>query len=184
MKYIYLNIALLLLFSCQNSSEISLDFDCDSENIQNLEEVKDVKNLFTLELPKTWKTNLYYDALQSSIYAADTTKQLTESLLLDITFVNKSINFDEDFKLKKEQESLSKKLIQFKTKETIVLEKPSYYTISKGIKNGFNYQICEVFMKINNQNFILAKAVTYGDSLVNERMCKAINLIEKIKINQ
>ncbi|MEE9407510.1 MAG: hypothetical protein V3V28_05490 [Polaribacter sp.] len=184
MKYVIIFVTSLLFFSCQNSSEINKDFDCKVENYQNLEEVKDVKNLFSVEIPKNWKTNLYYDALQSSIYTADTTKQLTETLLLDVTYIKKEINFDEDFKLKKEQENLVKKLIQVKTKEIIVLNKPSYYTISKGTKSGFNYQVCEIFMKVNNQNFILAKAEVYGGSLVNERMCKAINLIKKIKTNQ
>lgn len=184
MKYIVIIVASLLLFSCKNSSEIHTDFNCKTTDFKNLEKVDDIKNLFSVEIPKNWKTNLYYDALQSSIYSADTSKQLTETVLLDITFINKSINFNEDFKLEKEQESLKRKLIQVKNKETIILEKPSYYTVSKGTKSGFNYQVCEIFMKINNQNFILAKAEVYGDSLINKRICNAINLIEKIKINQ
>ena len=143
---------------------------------------KDVKNLFSMEIPKTWKTNLYYDTSQSSIYTADTTKQLTETLLLDITNISKKINFSTSFKLKQEQENLSKSLIQIKSKETTIFNKPSYYTISKGQKNGFKYQICHLFIKTNAQNFILAKAEIYGDSLVNERLCNAFTLIEKIKI--
>ena len=172
--------ASLLLCSCSQQSEVSKKFNCKPTNFTNLEKIEDVKNLFSLEIPKKWKTNLYYDDLQSSIYTADTTKQLTESLLLDITFINKSINFDASFKLKQEQENLSKSLIKTTSEETVLLDKPSYYTISKGKKGKFDYQVCHFFIKINEQNFILAKAEVYGDSLVNKRLCNAFALIEKI----
>ena len=66
----------------------------------------DVKKTFSVAYPKNWKTNLYFDETQSSIFTADTTKQLTETVLLDITFINKEINFNDSFKLQQEQESL------------------------------------------------------------------------------
>jgi len=176
--------AFLLFFSCTHQSKIREEFNCKTAHFKNVEEVKDVKNLFSIEIPKTWNTNLFYDDLQSSIYTADTTKQLTESLLLDVTFINKSINFDTSFKLKQEQENLSKRLIKIASEETILLEKPSYYVISKGKKGKFEYQVCHFFIKTNEQNFILAKAEIYGDSLVNDRLCNAFALIEKIKLIQ
>ena len=176
--------ASLLFFSCQNQSELSKEFNCKKSTIENLETIKDVKNLFSVKFPKHWKTNLFYDNLQSSIYTADTTKQLTETMLLDVTLVKKEISFNDTFKLQKEQESLSKNLIQTKSKELSFLNKPSFYTISKGKKGKFSYQICNIYIKINNQNFIFAKAEVYGDSLVKQRLCKGFNLIEKIKIHQ
>lgn len=180
---IVLIVASSLFLSCAKKSEISKDFNCKTVNFKNLEEIKDVKNLFSVEIPKNWKTNLYYDDSQSSIYTADTTKQLTETLLLDITNISKNINFNASFKLKQEQESLSKKLIQVKSKETTIFNKPSYYTISKGKKRGYEYQVCHFFIKKNEQNFMLAKAEIYGDSIVNERLCNAFTLIEKIKLS-
>ena len=173
----------LLLFSCSHPSEISSEFNCKTSSFKNLEEVKDVKDLFSIQIPKTWKTNLFYDAIQSSIYTADTTKQLTETLLLDITIINKSLKFDTDFKFKQEKANLAEKLIKIKSKETSIINKPTYYTISKGKKGVFDYQVGHFFIKVNEQNFILAKAEVYGDSLVNKRFCKAFYLIEKIKIN-
>ncbi|MCI2228481.1 hypothetical protein MC378_04830 [Polaribacter sp. MSW13] len=182
--HFYIIITSILFFSCHKQSEISQHFNCESITITNLEEVKDVKNLFSVEIPKNWKTNLFYDDVQSSIYTADTTKQLTETLLLDVTFINKNINFDDLFKLKLEQESLSKQLVQTKSKETSLLDNSAFYTISKGKKGKFDYQVCQAFIKVNEQNFILVKAEVYGDSLVNKRMCEAITLLEKIKIHQ
>ena len=184
MKSILFILIASLLFSCQNQSEISNDFQCDSKDIKNLEVIKDVKGIFSVKYPKNWKTNLFYDDIQSSIYSADTTKQLTETLLIDVTFIKKEINFNDAFKLQKEQESLSKNLIQTKSKEINLLNKSSFYTVSKGKKGKFPYQICNIYIKINNNNFIFAKAEIYGDSLVNQRLCKGFSLIEKIKIHQ
>ena len=182
-KIILLIGASLLLLSCSQQSEISSDFNCKTSIFKDLEEVKDVKNLFSVQIPKTWKTNLYYDQIQSSIYTADTTKQLTETLLLDFTIINKNIKFDTAFKLKQEQENLTKKLIKIKSKETSIINKPTYFTISKGKKGSYDYQVCHFFIKVNEQNFILAKAEVYGDSLVNKRLCKAFSFIENIKTN-
>ncbi|WP_299063607.1 hypothetical protein [uncultured Polaribacter sp.] len=175
-------IASLLFLSCKQKSEISKDFNCETKSFQNLETVTDVQNIFSVDIPKSWKTNLYFDDKQSSIYTADTTKQLTKTLLLDITAIKQNIKFDDTFKLQQEQDNLSKSLIKIKSEETTLLNKPSYYTISKGKKGKFTYQICHIFIKINEQNFILAKAEMYGDSLVNTRLCNAFGYIEKIKL--
>lgn len=177
-------IASLLFISCQKKSEISTDFNCETTTFNNLEIVDDVKNLFSIQLPKNWKTNLYQDEMQSSIFTADTTKQLTETVLLDVTFIRNKINFDADFLLKQEQENLTKNLIKVKSKEITLLEKPSIYIIYKGKKGAFNYETCHTFIKVNDTNFILAKTEIYGDSLVNQRLCNTFSLIENIKINQ
>lgn len=80
----YFLLTSLLLMSCQDKSEISQEFNCQKVSFNNLEIVEDVKDLFSLEIPKDWKTNLYQDEVQSSVFTADTTKQLTETVLLDI----------------------------------------------------------------------------------------------------
>lgn len=174
----------LLLFSCNNQPEISKDFNCLNSTLKNLEKVEDVKNLFSINLPQIWKINLYQDEFQSSIFAADTTKQLTETILLDVTFIKNKINFDDAFLLKQEQENLAKSLIKTKHKKITLLKKPSIYITYKGKKGKFIYQTCHVFIKINEENFILAKTEIYGDSLVNQRFCNAFSLINNIKIHQ
>ncbi len=177
-------IASLLFFSCNKQSKLTLDFNCNKTQFNNLEEITDVKNTFSVQFPKTWKTKLFYDAIQSSIFTADSTKQLTETVLLDITFIEKNVNFDDTFKLNQEQEHLSKSLIQTASKEIKLLNKPAYYSIAKGKKGNFKYQVCNTFIKLNKTNFILAKTEIYGDSLVQQRLCEAFSLIEKIKIIQ
>ena len=183
-SFVFLIFALLLFSGCNLTSEINKEFDCDSSAYGNLENVEDMKRLFSIDLPKDWKINLYQDEIQSSIFMADTTKQLTETVLLDVTFIEKNINFNETFLLNQEQENLAKKLIKIKSKKAIFLDKPALYILYKGKKGKYSYQLCNTFIKVNEQNFILAKTEIYGDSIVNKRLCSAISLIENIKLNQ
>ncbi len=180
MKKILVFSFIIILTSCDKRSQISIDLDCHPETYANLEKVEDVKKLFVVQFPDNWKTNLYYDNSQSSIYTADTTKQLTETMLLDVTHVSNALKLDTDF-IQKFKTSLSdQKLVETTSYELKFQEKETYYSRALGKKNGFDYQICNLFIKINESNYIHAKAEVYGDSLVNERLCNAMGLIEKI----
>ena len=172
----------ILFISCSSKTSLQDEFNCSTSSINKLELVKDMKSVFTLQLPKNWKTNLFYDNVQSSIYSADTTKQLTETTILDVTLIENSVNFDDTFKLNFEQNQLQKKLVVTTSKNATIINKPTFYFISKGEKNNFPYQSLDVYIRMNESNFILAKAEIYGDSLVNKRFCDAVNLIEKIKL--
>jgi len=178
--------SLLLLFlvaSCTKKSELAVIFNCTtSESFNNLEKVTDVKELFTVQLPKHWKTNLYFDAAQTSIYSADTTKQLTETTLIDVNFLYKNVDFNSDFKEKIRLKAKLYQLNETRSKELLFLEKPSYISILKGKKGDFDYQAFTLYVKVNESNTLLIKTEVYGDSLVDNRFCKAIKLIEKIAI--
>ena len=183
MKYKIIFLSALLFFSCTDTSEISNDFNCSKSDFINLEIVDDVKNLFSLRLPANWEINLYQDEVQSSIFAADNSKQLTEAILLDVTFINNKINFDDAFLLQQEQENLARNLIKTKSKKITLLEKPSIYIVYKGKKGKFNYQTSHIFIKIDEKNIIFAKTEVYGDSLINQRFCNSLSFIENIKIH-
>jgi hypothetical protein len=165
--------------ACKNSSQLFTDLNCESI-AEEVTVESDFENKFTIPVPKTWKINLYYDNAQSSIYFADTTKQLTETMIVDVTFIKQKTSFDKAF-LKKIQENYGKAGLQeAQTKEFELNTYTSYYTIAKGMRNNFPYTICNVFIGTNREKLIHAKLEVYGDSLVNNRLCKGINLIEKI----
>ena len=170
-----------MIISC-NSSELYKDFECNTQSFSNLEKTTDVRNLFSVKFPKHWKTNLYYDNSQTSIYSADTTKSLTKSTLIDVTYIHNSIAFNNAFLLKLIKKEKELQLQNVKAKEIVVLEKPSYIQQSKGKKGAYSYQILNVYSKINSDNFLHSKIEVYGDSLVNERICKAIDLLDKIEL--
>lgn len=175
-------ILLCLLIGCSNtSSQLQKDFNCPSSSFNNLETVQDYKKVFTVNIPKNWKTNLYYDALQSSIYSADTTKQLTETTIFDFNLVQKPIDFNEKFQLELEHKNLAQQLISTQKKTLTINNKPAFYILVKGKKQNFPYQKLVIYQKLNDQNFIQIKIEIYGEKSVNKRLCKAINLAEKIK---
>lgn len=172
---------IFLLLSC-SSSDLKKDFDCSRNSYINLTEIKDFRRLFTLSLPKDWKINLYYDHGQSSIYAADTTLNLTETTLIDASYIHAPIFFDTDFKQKLSSENLQMGLTEVKSKDISYLNNKAYYSLAGGKRGKFDYHILNVFTKVNSDNFLHVKAEVYGDSLVNERLCKAIGLIDEIEL--
>lgn len=180
----FLFILALILFSCNKESVLKQNFNCKESYFSNLKVIADVKAKFSVEFPNNWKTNLYTDEIQSSIYGADTTKQLTETILLDVSYISNAIQIDDSFKLKIETDNLLNKLVQIKSKELTFLNKPSYYAVSMGKKGNFNYKYLQFFVSLDAENLLIIKAEIYGDSLVNNRLCKAITLIDIIIIHQ
>ncbi len=181
-KYLLLLFIFFFLLSCGKKTDLQKVYECESPSFSNLEDVTDVKNLFSIAIPKNWKTNLYFDALQTSIYSADTTKQLTETTLIDVTLIYKSVDFTTDFKEKLRLKDEMYQLKQTVSKELKVIQKPSYMLVAKGIKQGFSYQKSSIYIQINDANFLLAKVEVYGDSLIEQRFCKAYKLIDKIQL--
>ncbi len=181
MKKILILLIVATLTSCSYKSKISKDLDCKTTSYHNLEVIKDFKENFTVQFPDNWKTNLYYDNNQSSIYSADTTKQLTETFLVDITQVSTKLELDTDFMQKFKTSLLNGQLVETTSYETKFQGKETYYSRALGKKNNYTYEVCNLFIKTGENNYIHAKAEVYGDSLINERICNAMSLIEKIE---
>ena len=180
MKKIGVIIFIAFVASCNSKSVISKELDCKPESYSNLEKIEDVKKLFTVQFPDNWKTNLYYDKNQSSIFTADTTKQLKETMLLDITHISNQLKFDANF-TKKFNSNLLKQQLEENSSGTLTFkDKEAYYSLATGIKRTFKYQILTLFIKLDEKNYINSTIEVFGDSLVNQRICKGINLVEKI----
>ena len=183
MKYFLITLLVALMISCNSTSELKKEFPCDeSIIISNIKKTTDIRNLFTVSLPKNWKVNLYYDSEKTSIYAADTTVNLTKTILFDATLVHHAVFLDKTFGQKITTDNQNMGLSEVKTKNLTLLKKPSYYSFAKGKKGNYSYHILNTFTKVNSDNFLHVKTEIYGDSLVNERICKAINLIDKIQL--
>ena len=179
---------LLLVFVCLSACESKLkivrELNCDPTSYSNLEKVEDFKKLFTVEFPDHWKTNLYYDSLQSSVYTADTTRQLTETFLIDITHVDSKLILDDEGIQKFEESIKNQGFVTSDSYQFIFQDLPSFYTRAKGKKRGFTYEVCNLFIQTGDAKYVHVKTEVYGDSLVDQRICNAFSLIEKIKINE
>lgn len=179
MKKTLFILCLLMIAACKQS-KFSKELGCENVSVDNLEVVEDVYKRFSVTIPKTWKTNLYYDTNQSSIFTADTTKQLTETYIIDVTRMSMPISFNEDFLNRYKKNITENKLVVNSSYETTFLEKEAFYSRVIGKKRGFPFEQISIYVKLNGREHLYVKAEVYGDSLVNERLCKAMYLLEKI----
>tara|TARA_R110001583_G_scaffold44428_2_gene140878 strand:- start:757 stop:1314 length:558 start_codon:yes stop_codon:yes gene_type:complete len=183
MKYTLFVLSLfLILISCSNQSELSKSFDCKTKTLQNTTIISDFKNNFKIPIPNDWKTNLYYNEFQSEIFTADTIKQLSETYILDVSFNNGNLTFDTDFY--KKTDSLFANLALTKINENTIQfqNKPAYWYVVKGIKNGFTYHQFNLYILISENTYITANSEIYGDNNIDNRICESISIIEKIEL--
>lgn len=184
MKFWTLSLSLLLIVSCQKPTAIEEHFNCKSvSNYNNLKTVSDFRKNFTVELPQNWKKNLYFDDTQSSISTADTTLNLTKTTLLDISHIYGSVEFDASFKKKIISENKAMDLENITSTITTFKDKPAFINVAKGKVGNYSYMVLNIFAKIDVANFLQIKTEVYGDSLVENRFCKAQKIINKIQLN-
>ena len=179
MKYKFFFLIIIVLSSCSKKTQFINEFDCEVVAFKNLERIEDVKKLFSVYYPDSWKTNLYYYKNQSSIYTADTTKQLKETMLLDITHISSELVFDSNFIRKFNSNLKQQQLTEINSNKILFRDKPTFYSEAKGVKNKFRYSVLNLFIKLDEKNYIHSTIEVYGDSLRRKRICKGINLLEK-----
>lgn len=182
MRWLKFSIIFLIFVGCKQPGQLSGAFTCDPSYDLTLALETDLKTKFQIGIPSNWKVNLYQDEVQSSIYVADTTVALSNSILMDVTWVKDNIKFDKVFLLKNEQEELFKKNIKVLSKEIEFQGKKAHYALYKGNKNNLPYQSLHFFIKIDEMSFLKVKIDVYGKEENQERLCKALSIIDQIKI--
>ncbi len=183
MKYL---VALILfstvLISCNNNN-ITEVFDCNTpSHFTNSKKYNDVLKKFSIKIPKYWKTELYFDEFQSELYSADTTKELSESYIVDISWHQGGLEFNEDFEQNilqnlEEVERLETKLSGYGT----FIKHKAYYNLSVGINTDIPYHYLQIYLQFENDTYYTFTSKIYGDEFVNERICESISLFQNIK---
>lgn len=181
-KNLVLTCFFITFLSCSKQTELSKSFSCKTYKIQNATNIYDFKKNFRIPIPNTWKTNLYYTEFQSEIFTADTIKQLSETYILDVSFNNGSLKFNDNFIKKTDSLLTISSLYKIKEKTIKFQEKPAYWYVVKGIKNGFTYHQFNLFILNSENTYITANSEIYGDNNVEDRICESISIIEKIEI--
>ncbi len=183
MKYFSILIISLFLFSgCQNN-DLGEKFECDTPiHFTNTKKYKDVLSKFKISLPKYWKTQLYYDEFQSDLYSADTTKQLSETYLIDITWHQGELNFDEEFKSNISKDLKSKGLLKVVHSGFVKFKKHnSYYNLSTGKSADLTYHFLQVYLQYKPDEYYTFTSKIYGNDFVDERVCSSISIFNNIK---
>lgn len=183
-KTAFLILPFLILFSCSKKSELSKSFNCNSVEFKNTETVIDFNKNFRLSIPVSWKTELYYDKFTSEIFTADTTKQLSETFILDSSYNLGAVNFNSDFLAKNDSVATSKNYKIIKSETTTFQNKECYWYLLKGTKNNFPYHQYNFTLKLSENTYFNSYVEIYGEELIDERICQAISIIDGIEFLQ
>ena len=173
--------ALVVLASCQ-PSKFEREFNCDIPmSFTKNKSYKDILSHFEIDIPKDWKTKLYYDEYQSALYTADTTKHLRESYVLDITWHQGELVFGDDFEKRIADNVINEQqLIPVKWGYGDYHDKPSYYLISTGKTSGLNWHYLQIYLKYNNDEYYTFTSKIYGSEQVDERICASFAIFNEI----
>lgn len=183
MKYLYL-ICFLLIISCSNTLELEKRFDCSASNIKSTKQFTDFRKNYSIEIPKHWNTNLYYNSIQSEIFTADTTKQLTETYILETSFNLGELKFNSNFRKKIDSVLIADDLVLVSSGEEEFHKKPSIWYLSKGNKNGFTYHQLNFFTKLSKTNYFSTTTKVFGDHTINQRFCESIAIQKTVTFLQ
>tara|TARA_R110001583_G_scaffold70457_2_gene199414 strand:+ start:22540 stop:23097 length:558 start_codon:yes stop_codon:yes gene_type:complete len=175
---------LFLLIGCSNQSKLSENFNCGSTKIENAKIVTDFNKNFKLTISSSWNTKLYFSKFESEIFVADTLKELTESFILGTSFNTGSLNFDTDFYKKTDSILAENNLQILNTGNQLFQSKPAYWYLAKGSKNGYTYHQFSLTSKQSNNTYFNGYVDIYGNVNINERICEAISILEKIEFFQ
>ncbi len=182
MKKIIILLLTISFISCQKN-DLKSEFNCKSTtSFSNTKEIRDVLKKFRLTLPSNWKTELYYDEFQSEIFSADTTKSLTQTYLLDISWHQGELNLNEAFdQTVKDTLAIKEKLSPVKSSFIKFKDKPSYWNLAKGKYGEHTYHFLQVYVKTEVDEYFTFTTKVYGDENVDDRLCEAIQISDKIE---
>ena len=174
-------LAITLLAACQ-PSKFEREFSCDTPmSFTKKKTYKDVLSHFEIDIPKDWKTELYYDEYQSTLYTADTTKQLRESYVIDVTWHQGELVFGDDFEKKVAENAIQiQQLIPVKWGYGDYLGKESYYLISTGKSSDLSWHYLQIYLKLNTDEYYTFTSKIYGSEQVNERICASFAVFNEI----
>ena len=184
MKQIFLFLLLIVisLTSC-TKNDVADAFDCNSSiHFSETKEMNDVLKKFKIDVPVSWNTKLYYDEYKSKLYSADTTKNLSETYIMEITWNQGELEINEDL-AQKVVESIEDKedLNTLKSGFGKFKKFPAYYILSNGQSMNFDYFYLQVYVKTNPDEYFTFTTKIYGNEFVDERICASIALFHEIK---
>jgi len=182
MKYFFTLIIFIAILGSCKKNDVRNALNCaTTTNFANTKEISGFLKHFKLEVPKSWKSELYYDETQSRFYSADTTKQLTDTYIIDVTWHQGEIELTDDFEQIIENDiKQNEQLTPFKRGFGYFKNLPCYYNLSNGKSSGFTYHNLQIYLKTNVDEYYHLTTKVYGDEFVEERLCESLSLFEGI----
>ena len=184
MKYSISIILIIILFSCTKPVPDALqkEFSCSNVVLEKTEIVQDFQKKFQLQIPKKWNKKFFYNEYQTSLMTADSLLPLTKSFILDVSLNNGDLKVDDNIKNTVIRNIISKEHLRInKFGIGKFHKKPSVWLLAEGTRNELPFHLFKLLSKKDAKTYYQIEAQIYGDSLVNERVCKIISIVESLK---
>jgi len=182
MKYLFSLLGLALILSSCKKNDVRDAIACTTTtNFADTKEISGFLKHFKLKVPKNWKSELYYDETQSRFYSADTSKQLTDTYIIDVTWHQGEIELNENFEqLIENNLKQNEHLTPLKSGFGYFKDQTCYYSLAEGMNSGFTYHYLQIYLKTNVDEYYQLTTKVYGDEFVEERLCESLSLFERI----
>jgi len=170
------------LISCEKN-DVADAFDCNSSiHFSETKEMNDVLKKFKIDIPIDWNSKLYYDEYKSVLYSADTTKNLSETYIVEITWHQGELELNEDLDQKVQEAIDTKEELQTLRSGFGKFKKfPAYYNLANGKSMDFEYFYLQVYLQTKPDEYFTLTTKIYGNEFVDERICASIAVFNEIK---
>jgi hypothetical protein len=177
----------LLLTGCQQPSlQKALFGSCKStQQEQAQKNIEDLHQRFEISIPSNWKKEFFIDSSSTRFYCADTTKELTDTYIIEIGHYTKNILLDTLFVKTIEGEVLQKEKGEVLQSKLVRLGKKKGYSIhSKYRRLGFDFQTVQSYFPNANGSLYLLKVEAYGTENSEARLCEGMALLDKALLHE
>jgi hypothetical protein len=170
--------------SCSPGSSFKPFFNCHTSLDEKTERVEEFEKNFSVQIPQSWKTELYYDNQRTGIMTADTTRYYSQAYTLEFFLVKSGI--DISGKLQSDLDSIMKGngFHVLKNELTSFRGKPACLHWSQGKEKDISVHVLQHYVKINPDNYLISQCKIFGDNDVQSRLCEALSIIESLQFNQ
>lgn len=171
----------LFFTSCQQPSlqkELFESCKCPRQ-AEAQKNIKDLHQHFEISIPSNWKKEFFIDSSSTRFYCADTTKELTDTYIIEIGHYAKKTSLDSLFVKTIENEVLQKENGEVLQSKHVRLGKKKGYSIhSKYRRLGFDFQTVQTYFPNTNGSLYLMKVEAYGTENSEARLCKGMALLD------
>lgn len=177
-----LYLVFIILFTSCEENLLTDTFKCDSTiSFKSNKKYTDVLKKYSVDIPETWKTEMYFDEYRSEIFTADTTKELNNSYILEFTRQLGEFELDTAFVKHVNQSLLQSKIIPVKEGFGKFKGHPAYFNYAVGQQKGFNYYYLQLFVKTRPDESYTLSSKIYGVENLDARFCESIHYMNSIE---
>lgn len=181
MKYLVQLTLICLFIACDKPSQLELAYGCDAGIPENTVTKTDFKKNFKIDIPNHWKTSYFYTPNSSEMFAADTTKQLSSSYIMELIYQDAQIALGSALESKLRKINAASGFSIIDSKSLKFKEHAANFFTLKGKKNNSDVLIFDLYVKTSENTYFNAKSEIYGNDRIQNRLCQFMALLNTVE---